>query len=106
MRRKLKDVSVVFMQLGLLFTVCLIAANIFETKEIMVGSVTLTGGLLIFPLTYVICRIVCEVWGFQRASLLIVIIPAIRQLKKFEGADAQEQDISYGIFDVFKRGEQ
>ena len=71
MRRKLKDVSVVFMQLGLLFTVCLIAANIFETKEIVVGSLTLTGGLLIFPLTYVICRIVCEVWGFQRASLLI-----------------------------------
>ena len=230
MRRKLKDVSVVFMQLGLLFTVCLIAANIFETKEIVVGSLTLTGGLLIFPLTYVICRIVCEVWGFQRASLLIwmgfllnflflavaaivdvipgiesadvvnqgfhaifglapritvasciaflagsfvsayvmsrrkqrgeksrlagrlalssvlgeaadsllffpiallgttsvkemfiqmafqfvlktvyeiilipVVIPAIRQLKKFEGVDAQEQDISYGIFDVFRR---
>lgn len=59
------------MQLGLLFTVCLIAANIFETKEIVVGSITLTGGLLIFPLTYVICRAVCEVWGFQRASLLI-----------------------------------
>ncbi|MCR5658727.1 MAG: queuosine precursor transporter [Bacteroidales bacterium] len=64
-------VSVIFMQLGLLFTVCLIAANIFEAKEIVVGSITLTGGLLIFPLTYVICRAVCEVWGFQRASLII-----------------------------------
>ena len=66
-----EKVSVIFMQLGLLFTVCLIAANIFETKEIVVGSITLTGGLLIFPLTYVICRAVCEVWGFQRASLII-----------------------------------
>ena len=69
--KKSEKVSVIFMQLGLLFTVCLIAANIFETKEIVVGSITLTGGLLIFPLTYVICRAVCEVWGFQRASLLI-----------------------------------
>ena len=64
-------VSVIFMQLALLFTVCLIGANIFETKQIAVGSVNLTGGLLIFPLTYVICRAVCEVWGFQRASLVI-----------------------------------
>ena len=69
--KKSEKVSVIFMQLGLLFTVCLIAANIFETKEIMVGSITLTGGLLVFPLTYVICRAVCEVWGFQRSSLLI-----------------------------------
>ena len=69
--KKSENVSVIFMQLGLLFTVCLIAANIFETKEIVVGSLTLTGGLLIFPLTYVICRIVCEVWGFQWASLII-----------------------------------
>ena len=31
--KKSENVSVIFMQLGLLFTVCLIAANIFETKE-------------------------------------------------------------------------
>lgn len=59
------------MQLAILFTTCLIAANIFETKEIVIWGITLTGGLLIFPLTYVICRVVCEVWGFQRSCLLI-----------------------------------
>ncbi len=52
-KKRLDKVSVVFMQLALLFTVCLIAANIFETKQIAVGAVNLTGGLLIFPLTYV-----------------------------------------------------
>ena len=63
MKKSLKSdkVSVIFMQLGLLFTVCLIAANIFETKEIVVGPISLTEGL------------------------------------------AYQQDISYGIFDVFKR---
>lgn len=69
--RESGKVSVVFLQLTVIFTTCLIAANIFETKEIAVGGIALTGGLLIFPLTYVICRIVCEIWGFQRASLLI-----------------------------------
>ena len=70
-KKRFDKVSVVFMQLALLFAVCLIAANIFETKQIAVGSINLTGGLLIFPLTYVICRIVCEVWGFQRTCLII-----------------------------------
>ena len=35
------------------------------------GRLTLRAVLLIFPLTYVICRIVCEVWGFQRTCLII-----------------------------------
>ena len=43
-----------------------------ETKEIaVVGPIHITGGLLVFPLAYVICRIVCEVYGFQRTCLLI-----------------------------------
>lgn len=39
-KKRLDKVSVVFMQLALLFTVCLIAANIFETKQIAVGRST------------------------------------------------------------------
>ena len=71
-KRKKDKVSVLFMQLTVLFTTVLIASNIFVTKEIAaVGPFQITGGLLTFPLTYVICRVVCEVSGFQRASLLI-----------------------------------
>jgi hypothetical protein len=105
MSKKSEKVSVIFMQLGLLFTVCLIAANIFETKEIVIGSLTLTGGLLIFPITYVICRIVCEVWGFQRTSLLIWMGFLLNFLFIAVAAivDAQEQDANYKIFDIFKR---
>ena len=70
-KRKLEKVSVVFLQLAMLFVAVLIASNIFETKQIAVGPVNLTGGLLVFPLAYVICNCVCEVWGYQRACLLI-----------------------------------
>ena len=70
-KRKLEKVSVVFLQLAMLFVAVLIASNIFETKLIAVGPVNLTGGILVFPLAYIICNCVCEVWGYQRACLLI-----------------------------------
>ncbi len=70
-KRRLEKVSVVFLQIAMLFLVCLVASNIFETKQIAVGPFNLTGGLLVFPLTYIICDCVCEVWGYKRTCLLI-----------------------------------
>ena len=64
-------VSVVFMQLSVIFSAALIISNILETKQIAVGPVNLTCGLLVFPICYVINDIVCEVWGYRRAGLLI-----------------------------------
>ena len=54
-----------------LFCVCLIAANLLETKQIAVWSVSLTGGLLVFPVSYIINDCVCEVYGYRKARLLI-----------------------------------
>ena len=65
------NVSVVFMQLCLLFAVALIASNLFETKQIAAGPINITGGMLTFPVCYIIGDLVCEVWGFRRATLLI-----------------------------------
>ena len=59
------------MLFSILFCVCLIAANVLETKQIAVGSVSLTGGLIVFPVSYIINDCVCEVWGYQKARLLI-----------------------------------
>ena len=47
-------VSVLLMLLSTLFCVCLIAANVLETKQISVGPVSLTGGLIVFPVSYII----------------------------------------------------
>lgn len=59
------------MLLSTLFCVCLIAANVLETKQISVGPVSLTGGLIVFPVSYIINDCVCEVWGYAKARLLI-----------------------------------
>lgn len=59
------------MLFSILFCVCLIAANVLETKQIAVGSISLTGGLIVFPVSYIINDCVCEVWGYRKARLLI-----------------------------------
>lgn len=59
------------MLLGILFNVCLIAANLLETKVIQVFGVTMTAGLLVFPISYIINDCVAEVWGFRKVRLII-----------------------------------
>ena len=71
MNNKDNKVSVLFMLFSILFCVCLIAANVLETKQIAFGSISLTGGLIVFPVSYIINDCVCEVWGYKKARLLI-----------------------------------
>lgn len=66
-----EKVSVPFMLLGILFNVCLIAANLLETKVIQVGGLAVTAGLLVFPVSYIINDCIAEVWGFKKARLII-----------------------------------
>lgn len=66
-----KKVSVSFMLLGILFNVCLITANLLETKVIQLGNFTITAGLLVFPISYIINDCIAEVWGFRKARLII-----------------------------------
>lgn len=71
MKKTKQNVSVLFMLVSILFCVCLIAANVLETKQIQVGSISLTGGFIVFPISYIINDCVCEVWGFRKARLII-----------------------------------
>ena len=71
MEKKDNKVSVLFMLFSILFCVCLIAANVLETKQIAIAGISLTGGLIVFPVSYIINDCVCEVWGYKKARLLI-----------------------------------
>ncbi len=66
-----KQVSLIFMVCGLLFTVCLITANIVSQKLIRVYGFDLTAGVIIFPLVYVLNDIIAEVWGYRKMRLII-----------------------------------
>ena len=59
------------MLLGILFNVCLVAANLLETKVVQLGGITATAGLIVFPISYIINDCIAEVWGFRKARLII-----------------------------------
>ena len=71
MQTKNKQVSVLFLLFSTLFCVCLITANVLETKQISLGPLSVTGGLIVFPISYIINDCVCEVWGYRKTRLLI-----------------------------------
>ena len=59
------------MLFGTLFCVCLITANVLETKQLSFGPINLTAGIIVFPVSYIINDVVCEVWGYRRTRMLI-----------------------------------
>lgn len=63
--------SVPFVLMAIVFNVCLITSNLFETKVFEAGPLALTGGVLIFPVSYVINDCIVEVWGYRKARLVI-----------------------------------
>ena len=69
--RRPATVSIPFLLLGMLFSMCLIAANLLEVKQIQLGPLSLTAGLIVFPVSYIINDCMVEVYGYQRARLVI-----------------------------------
>ena len=53
------------------FVICLITSNLAATKLLQLGSFTVPGGMMIFPLLYVMNDILTEVYGFSASSRVI-----------------------------------
>ncbi len=66
-----KTFSLAFVLVGILFNVCLILSNLLEVKLIQIGPLLLTGGLLVFPISYMLNDCIAEVWGYKKARLII-----------------------------------
>jgi len=59
------------MLLAVLFVVCLIISNLIEIKTVDLGWFTITAGVTVFPISYIINDCVVEVYGFRKARLMI-----------------------------------
>ena len=66
-----KKFSFTFLLLAVFFRVFLILANILEVKIVDLGFMTATGGLIVFPMSYIINDCIVEVYGFRLARLTI-----------------------------------
>ncbi len=70
--KQTRTVSVSFMLIGIVFCICLVAANLLETKVFHLwGPISLTCGFIVFPISYILNDVIAEVWGFRKARLII-----------------------------------
>jgi uncharacterized integral membrane protein (TIGR00697 family) len=54
-----------------LFVTCLLTANVIAAKLVVLGGLTLTAGIVIFPISYVLGDVLTEVWGYAAARRVI-----------------------------------
>jgi uncharacterized integral membrane protein (TIGR00697 family) len=63
--------SKTFLWVAVLFVASLIISNTVATKLVELGPFIVSGGVIIFPLTYIFGDILTEVYGFTRARQVI-----------------------------------
>lgn len=60
-----------FTIIGAFFVACLIISNIAAQKLIPVGPFVFTGGILLFPMTYIFGDVLTEVYGYTKTRQVI-----------------------------------
>ncbi len=68
-----RNYSLTFLLLTLTFCVCLIVYNLMEIKTVPLGPLTITAGVVVFPISYIINDCIVELYGFSRARMVILL---------------------------------
>lgn len=66
-----RQISVLFFLAGVLFTTSLLISNILAVKIIQIGAWSAPAGIIVFPLAYILNDVITEVWGYNKAKLII-----------------------------------
>ena len=64
--------SELFLFMSIVFVTCLLISNILAAKLLKVGSYSVTAGVLVFPISYIINDIFSEVYGYDRTKKVII----------------------------------
>ncbi len=68
-----RQISITFLLLTVTFCICLIVSNLMEIKTVPLGPMTITAGVVVFPVSYIINDCIVEIYGFAKARLVIWI---------------------------------
>ncbi|HBJ76940.1 MAG TPA: hypothetical protein DDY68_03815 [Porphyromonadaceae bacterium] len=60
-----------FFLFGAFFCVALVVSNLLECKPIQIGSLLLTGGFTLFPITCLLNDAITELWGYKNSRVVI-----------------------------------
>lgn len=112
MKQSVPRFTLPFLVLTVLFCVCLIVSNLIEIKTVDIGFATITAGMVVFPLSYIINDCIVEVYGFRKARTVIWLGFAMNLLVTLflqfaillPGADSwQSQDAMEAVYGTVPR---
>ena len=65
--------SDMFLYLSIIFVVCLLLSNILAAKLLKIGPYSVTSGVLVFPISFIINDILAEVYGYEKTRKIIIM---------------------------------
>lgn len=65
--------SELFLTLSILFVTCLLMSNILAAKLLKIGNYSITAGVLVFPISYIINDIFSEIYGYKKTKKIVLI---------------------------------
>ena len=71
MKKEKVTVSRLFACLMGVYITCLLLSNLIAGKMMAIGSVTLPAAVILFPVTYILCDVFTEVYGFKNMRTVI-----------------------------------
>ncbi len=70
-KRKLTNVSTLYMVLVTVYVACLLISNVTAVKTFSLGPFSLPAAVLLFPVVYIVNDLLAEVYGFKKARQAI-----------------------------------
>ena len=72
-KRKLTNVSFLYMVLVTVYVACLLISNVTAVKTFSLGPFNLPAAVLLFPIVYIVNDLLAEVYGFKKARTAIYL---------------------------------
>lgn len=70
--KKKETYSEIFLFISILFITCILVSNILASKIINIFGISMTGGVLVFPITYIIGDVLTEIYGYKKSKKIII----------------------------------
>ena len=64
--------SNLFVLISVLFVSCILISNILASKILSIFGMTMTAGVLVFPISYILGDVITEVYGYKKSKRLII----------------------------------
>ena len=71
---KKQQYSEIFVFISIIFVSCILISNILASKIISIFGISMTSGVLVFPISYVLGDVMTEIYGYEKTKKVINIL--------------------------------